>query len=111
MALKFRLRGLAETFVDYICCPNCGTTGNDDQNFGTELTKVTFDGIIVVTECRACGEIFVPNSQRLGIIDPSALKVAVEKDCVETGDAILTTIQSVRLNAERLNAIRRGEMQ
>ena len=48
MALKFRLKGLAETFVDSITCPCCGVVGVDDQNFTTELTKVTYQGIIVV---------------------------------------------------------------
>ena len=50
MALKFRLRGLAETFIDEITCPCCGNVGNDDENFETEHTKVTYDGIIVVVK-------------------------------------------------------------
>jgi hypothetical protein len=33
MALKFRLKGLAETFVDTITCPCCSAVGVDDQNF------------------------------------------------------------------------------
>ena len=110
MALKFRLKGLAETFIDYISCPACSTSGSDDQYFSTELTKVTFDGIIVVLQCRGCGEIFVPETQRLGILDPSELKLAVEKDVRETGGAGLISLKDVRLNAQKLNALRKGDL-
>ena len=110
MGLKFRLRGLAETFIDEICCPSCRIHGHDDQHFATELTKVTFDGIIVVIQCRNCGEIFVPNTQRLGIMNPEALRLAVEKDSRETGEALVPSIDAVKLNAEKLNAARKGEL-
>ena len=108
MALKFRLKGLAETFVDSITCPCCGTIGSDDQNLSTELTKVTYEGIIVVVQCKTCSEIFVPNTQRLGVLDAAALKVAVVKDSADSGEAILGGIQAVRLAAEKLNAQKRG---
>ena len=110
MALKFRLRGLAETFIDHITCPKCKSTGNDDQFFTTDLTKVTFDGIIVIVQCRGCGEIFVPDTQRLGILNPEALKRAVEKDSDDTGQPLMTSIQSVKLIAEKLNAARKGDL-
>ena len=108
MALKFRLKGLAETFIDTISCPKCGATGSDDQNFVTELTKVTLEGIIVVVQCRSCGEIFVPDTQRLGILDPDKLRAAVEQDSFETGEPMFSSYKMVRLNAERLNAMRKG---
>lgn len=110
MALKFRLKGLAETFIDEICCPSCGREGNDDEFFETDHTKVTFDGIIVVVQCRSCREIFVPTTQRLGVVSPQKLRAAVERDHRETGEALLQDIEAVRKNAERLNAIRRGEV-
>lgn len=110
MALKFRLRGLAETFVDTITCPGCAICGNDDQHFTTELTKVTFDGIIVVLQCKACNEIFVPNTQRLGVINADELKVAVERDCIDSGESLLTSLEAVKLNAEKLNASRKGSL-
>lgn len=110
MALKFRLKGLAETFVEQISCPGCGVCGNDDQHFATELTKVTYEGIVVIVECRACGEIFVPNTQRLGIINPDALRSAVEKDADDSGEALHPTLSAVRLTAERLNAARKGDL-
>lgn len=110
MALKFRLKGLAETFVDAITCPCCGATGSDDQNFSTEFTKVTYEGIVVVVQCRACSEIFVPNTQRLGILDYQALRGAVEKDSVDSGEAILPSLNAVKLSAEKLNALRKGTM-
>ena len=72
MALKFRLKGLAETFIDEISCPGCGLAGADDQNFATELTKVTFDGIIV--------------------------------------EPLMSHYQQVKLNAEKLNAMRKGDL-
>jgi hypothetical protein len=110
MALKFRLKGLAETFIDRITCPCCGIVGNDDEHFATELTRVTFDGIIVVVQCKECAEIFVPDTQRLGVLDPLELKKAVEKDCRETGEPVMPNIKSVKLNAERLNAERKGSL-
>ena len=110
MALKFRLRGLAETFIEKIRCPGCGHMGSDDESFATELTKVTFEGIIVVAQCRSCSEIFVPESQRRGVMDPAELKKAVERDCDETGEPLYSSMESVVLNAERLNAMRKGEL-
>ena len=110
MALKFRLKGLAETFVDSITCPCCGVIGSDDQNFTTEFTKVTFQGIIVVVQCKECREIFVPSTQRLGVINNEALRVAVEKDSVDSGEAILRDLSAVKLTAEKLNAARKGAL-
>ncbi len=110
MALKFRLKGLAETFVEQIVCSECGMSGNDDEHFSTELTKVTYDGIIVVAQCRHCGEIFVPGTQRLGVLNPSQLREAVMKDSRDTGEPIFPSLTSVRLNAEKLNALRKGDL-
>lgn len=110
MALTFKLRGLAETFVDEIECPECGINCNDDTHFSTELTKVTFEGIIVVVQCKSCHEIFVPDYQRLGIINPDQLKNAVKQDSVDTGEPILDNIYSVKLTAEKLNAQRKGAL-
>ena len=110
MALKFRLKGLAETFIDEIKCPGCGLLGADDENFATELTKVTLEGIIVVVQCKTCGEIFVPRTQRLGVINIDALRAAVEKDHQETGEPMVFGLEGVRLNAEKLNALRKGDL-
>ena len=110
MALKFRLKGLAETFIEEIVCPCCNTTGNDDQSFTTELTKVTYDGIIVVVQCKSCAEIFVPSTQRLGVLNPDELKKAVQKDSDDTGEAVMPGVDAVKLNAEKLNAMRKGEL-
>jgi len=110
MALKFRLKGLAETFIDYIECPHCHICESDDQSFSTEFTRVTLEGIIVIVQCRKCAEIFVPSSQRLGVLDPKQLRKAVELDSVETGEPLLTNLEAVSLHAERMNAIRRGAM-
>jgi hypothetical protein len=110
MALKFRVRGLAETFLDSIACPCCGIVCTDDHYFSTELTKVTFEGIVVVVQCKVCCEIFVPSKQRLGVLDYSALCVAVEKDSIDSCSAVLPTLHAVKLNAERLNAERKGSL-
>lgn len=110
MALKFRLKGLAETFIDTITCPACGVSSADDQHFTTELTRVTFEGIIVVMQCRSCAEIFVPGTQRLGVLNPDQLKLAVEKDARETGEPMMHNLKAVKLNAEKLNAMRKGGM-
>lgn len=110
MALKFRLKGLAETYVEHICCPGCGLHGSDDENFATEYTRVTFDGIIVVVDCLMCGEIFVPEIQELEIVDNVALHDAVIKDSSDTGEPLLCSMDAVKLNVEKLNAIRKGEM-
>lgn len=106
MPLKFRLRGLAETFVDDIRCPCCGHDGGDegDQGFVTEFTRVTFDGIIVVIQCEPCGNIFVPTEQKLGVINSTRLRDAVEKDSGNTGQPIYANMEQVRLEVERLNA-------
>lgn len=110
MALKFRLKGLAETFLDGISCPVCGTCETEDTKFNTDLTRVTYEGIIVVVQCRVCKEIFVPQEQRLGVLDPSELKRAVDKDSVDSGEPLLQDVGAVRLNVEKLNAMRRGDL-
>lgn len=110
MALKFRLKGLAETFIDCITCPGCGFRGNDDSHFTTDHTRVTFDGIIVVLQCAGCGEIFVPTEQRLGIISPGELRSAVYKDSRDTGEPILENVGAVRLAVEKINANRKGDL-
>lgn len=110
MALKFRLRGLAETFIESICCPACQHYGDDEEAFSTEHTRVTFDGIIVVMRCKQCSAVFVPDGQRLGVINPSALRAAVEKDSVETGEPIFDSIQAVKLAVERDLAKGRGDV-
>lgn len=110
MAMKFRLKGLAETFIDQVSCLECGAIGSDDANFSTEFTRVTLEGIVVVMQCRRCGEIFVPEQQRLGVLNPTALRHAVERDSLETGEPLLTGISAVRLATERLNAQRKGDL-
>ena len=110
MGLKFRLKGLAETFIEEVTCPSCGKMGNDEENFSTELTKVTFDGIIIVAQCRSCSEIFVPETQRLGVLSPKDLKAAVIKDSTDTGEPVLNNMQAVKLNVEKLNAMRKGDL-
>lgn len=110
MALKFRLKGLAETFIDHITCPRCKTCESDDANFSTEFTKVTLEGICVIVQCKSCSEIFVPERQRLGILNPKELRKAVELDAIETGEPLMNNMDAAVLHAERMNAIRRGEM-
>lgn len=113
MPLKFRLKGLAETFVDEIRCACCGHDGGEegDKDFYTELTKVTYDGIVVVIQCGVCGNVFVPDKQRNGVINSERLRNAVERDSVNTGQPILPNRESVRLEVERLNAERNDEVQ
>ncbi len=110
MPLKFRLKGLAETFVDNIECPRCGHDGGDegDEKFRTDLSRVTYDGIIVVINCEVCGHLFVPDGQRLGILDRGKLRVAVERDSAQTGQPICPSMESVKLDVERQNAEKRN---
>ena len=110
MALKFRLKGLAETFIDHILCPGCGLCEADDEHFTTEHTRVSLQGIVVVVCCRACGEIFVPDRQRFGVLDPTELRKAVETDARESGEPLMRSVDAVVLHAERMNALRRGEL-
>jgi hypothetical protein len=106
MGLKFRLKGLAETFIDRIKCPCCGNDGGDegDQGFRTDLTRVTYEGIVVVINCELCGNIFVPDGQRHGIINFSKLRLAVERDSLKTGQPLFSDRSSVRLDVEKMNA-------
>lgn len=108
MPLKFRLKGLAETFVDEIYCPHCGHSGgvSGDAGFKTDLTRVTFDGIVVVVECSACATLFVPPEQRFGVVNQQKLRDAVERDCKTTGQPLLSNMNAVVLEVERLNALR-----
>jgi hypothetical protein len=84
--------------------------GSDEESFSTELTKVTLEGIIVVVQCRSCSEIFVPDTQRMGILNPGALRSAVHKDAEDTGEPMMINIASVRVSAERMNAERKGDL-
>jgi len=110
--LKFRLKGLAETFVDAVVCPCCKNDGGEsgDEGFATDLSRVTFDGIIAVIECTLCDTIFVPDSQRLGILDQGKLRQAVEHDSTQSGEPLYQDLEAVRLDVERLNALREGQL-
>jgi len=108
MPIKFRLKGLAETFVDQVTCDGCGNDGGEegDEGFNTELSRVTFDGIVAVIECEHCGNIFVPEDQKHGIVDSSRLRAAVEKDCDVTGQPLLRSKEEVMVEVEKENAFR-----
>ncbi|MCC6221837.1 MAG: hypothetical protein IT291_11415 [Deltaproteobacteria bacterium] len=112
MPLKFRLKGLAETFVEKIRCNECGNEGSSEEHesFCTNLSRVTIDGIVVVAQCEICKNIFVPEGQRAGIIDPKRLRQAVEKDCHQTGQPLNQTMESIKLDVERLNALRNNNV-
>lgn len=113
MSLKFRLKGLAETFVEKIKCCKCGHDGGEegDRGFNTQLTRVTYEGIVVVIECEHCGQIFVPDGQRKGIINSKRLEIAVRHDSQSTGQPVLTSLKDVKLDVEKLNAIKNNELQ
>jgi len=106
MSIKFRLKGLAETFIDKITCPSCKRNSFDDgeQNFETDLSRVTLEGIVVVARCSFCGNVFIPDEQRRGVINSQKLRNAVERDSVNTGEPLYKNPQSVALEVERLNA-------
>jgi hypothetical protein len=110
--LKFRLKGLAETFIDHLSCPKCRHDGGDegDKGFKTELTRVTYDGIVVVVLCEDCKHVFVPREQRCGIINRQRLKAAVDRDSSNTGQPVFNNLASVCLDVERLNAERMEEV-
>ena len=108
MALRFRLRGLAETYIEEVDCPCCGCRGEDDQMFSAQHTKVTYEGIIVVLQCKNCDEIFIPENQKMGINNPRELKDAVSEDHEKTGEPIYTDLRSVLTDTEMLNASRKG---
>ncbi len=112
MSIKFRLKGLAETFIDSIQCPCCGHDGGEDgdNEFHTELTRITFDGIIAVIRCGICNHIFVPIEQRLGIINSERLRNAVEQDSVKTGQPIFSDFKAVVLDVERQNAVQEDQV-
>lgn len=108
MPLKFRLRGLAETFIDNIACPCCGHDGGDagDEGFRSDLSRVTFDGIVVVIQCNHCAYVFVPDGQRLGVINSSKLREAVTRDSENTGQPACSGLKEVRLDVERRNTVK-----
>lgn len=113
MALKFRLKGLAETFIDIINCPCCGHDGGDegDQGFKTELTRVTYEGIVVVIQCAVCEQIFIPSGQRNGVVSTEKLRMAVQKDSITTGQPIYCKRNDVQVEVEKLNAQRLDKVQ
>ncbi len=110
MALRFRLRGLAETLIEEVSCPCCGSVGEDDGTFSATNTKVTLQGIIAVLQCKSCDEIFVPENQKLDIADTGLLEEAVKEDHQRTGEPLLHGFSSVLHQAEMLNATRKGQI-
>ena len=106
MALKFRLKGLAETFVDSVRCPCCGNDGGDqgDEGFRTDCSKVTYEGIIVVVNCEFCGHAFLPDGQRVGIINSEKLRMAIERDYKINGQPLLNGKEEVQLEVEKNNS-------
>ena len=110
MALRFRLKGLAETFIDIVECPSCNTMGTDDQQFSTELSRVTFEGIIVICQCKSCNSIFVPQKQKIGVVNMQRLHAAVLKDSTDTGEPLLAAMKDVVMHVEQINASRSGDV-
>lgn len=106
MALRFRLKNLAETVIEELKCPGCGLIANDEKLFSTDLTRLTVDGIVVIAECRCCGEVFVPIGQRTGIMDVRNFRQVIQN---EYGDSSLKAPSrlTMQMEAEKLNAIRR----
>jgi hypothetical protein len=106
MALKFRLRGLAETFVDQVVCPCCGHEVKDenDTSLSTEHTKVTLSGIVVVVQCGACQFVFIPIEQKFGVINTQRLQSAVERDSQNSGQPVFKGLSCVKVEVERINA-------
>lgn len=108
MALRFRLKGLAETYIEEVTCPCCGCHGTDEKLFATEHTKVTYEGIVVVLQCKNCEEIFIPQDQHLGVINQDELMNAVAEDHTKTGEPLYSDLRSVVFETERLNASMKG---
>jgi len=113
MPLKFRLKGLAETFVEGVVCDTCGNDGGEegDEGFRTDQSRVTYNGIVAVIECAHCGNIFVPADQRLGIIDSARLRSAVERDSEVTGQPVYENKEDVILDVEKINASKNNQIQ
>ncbi|MCS6961345.1 MAG: hypothetical protein NZT61_02425 [Deltaproteobacteria bacterium] len=110
MALRFKLKRIAETYIDYIECPSCGHYSEEIDKFTTELTRVTFEGIVVVCRCGICGEIFLPRNQRIGVISFKNLRDLILRDARKRAVAIYRNIEDVKIYANYLNAVRRGEI-
>ena len=112
MALRFRLKGLAETFIEALRCPICGHDGGDegDQGFSTDHTRVTYQGIVVVIGCERCSHVFIPEGQRNGVINHRRLREAVDRDCLVTGQRACSGRDEVKLEVERLNAERQDRV-
>ncbi|MCC6933908.1 MAG: hypothetical protein IT292_11775 [Deltaproteobacteria bacterium] len=113
MPLKFRLKGLAETLIETLRCPQCGHEGGDDgdKGFQTDLSRVTYDGIIVVCKCLICNNVFVPDNQKHGIINSRRLRSAVDKDSKNTGQPVYVNSEAVRLEVERMRASKDDKLQ
>jgi len=113
MSLKFRLRGLAETFVDEIVCPCCENEIKEEKNgksLSTEHTKVTLSGIVVVVQCGVCQHVFVPQQQKFGVINTQRLQLAVERDSQNTGQPVYRDMKCVKVEVERINAVNSSKM-
>jgi len=52
----------------------------------------------------------VPSAQRLGVLNPTELRIAVEKDSFDTGEPVVAGFRAVQLNVEKLNAERKGDL-
>jgi uncharacterized Zn finger protein len=113
MSLKFRLKGLAETFVDSITCPGCNyeAENEEDMSFKTDLSRVTYDGIVVVVRCQKCGHVFVPENQKHGIINGQRLRNAVDLDSQHTGIPVFPDMKSVKLDVEKMNLSKAEKIQ
>ena len=106
MALRFKLKNIAETVIEELKCPGCGLIANDEKLFSTDMTRLTVDGIVVCAECRCCGEVFIPIGQRTGIMDVRNFREVIKSEYGHTKRPAPSR-QSMEMEAEKLNAIKR----
>lgn len=80
MSVLYKLKGVAETRIEEVCCPRCEVSEDDiDDFFDIENIFPTFEGIIATVKCFSCGFYYIPE-QEIEIVDDRKLKIGVSKD-------------------------------
>lgn len=107
MGVRIRLKGLGQTIVHELYCPNCEISEDDtdllDQLIVSTDAVPTYEGIFATVKCHVCGFFYIPEHQDVEIIDDRELKLKILSDMKKKDSTSQWDRVSVQASLDILN--------